>query len=323
MGKEGIICVPSNVSLFARAFGQQICHVLYACVTTVLDSNGPIIECFHVKPQVSNIFRENQFSLCWCPFAAQVSCDLRSFTLEKMSKEKDNAPQLSEYANTVDPLVKKRYMQKRACIGVDPFLTSYQNNDAEFLPSTESIDLVSYLVLETSYCSKAQFKTFKILQAYNRLVSGFVQSVKLNHCRLILLSAPTATLYNWENYNDFVVCSIKVNFEFVCQKVTPNQHHWDTVLPKLTNFWRICLLPEILGRWYTQKRDITLKQCDAGAVCFCTDETGEAVVHCSNTACLFSTYDLSCLKLMGVPKNWMCPHKGFTTSKTEKAINVR
>ena len=59
---------------------------------------------------------------CWCPFVAyKISCDLRSFTLQKMSKEKDDAPQLSEYANTLDPLVKKRYMQKIACIGVDPF----------------------------------------------------------------------------------------------------------------------------------------------------------------------------------------------------------
>ena len=41
LGKEGIICVPSNVSSFARAFGQQTCHN----VTMVLDSNGPII--FH------------------------------------------------------------------------------------------------------------------------------------------------------------------------------------------------------------------------------------------------------------------------------------
>ena len=58
------------------------------------------------------------------------------FTSEKMAKEKDNAPQLSEYANALDPLVKKRYMQKTAWIGVDPFLTSYQSYDAKCLPPT-------------------------------------------------------------------------------------------------------------------------------------------------------------------------------------------
>ena len=65
------------------------------------------------------------------------------------------------------------------------------------------------------------------------------------------------------------------------------------------------MLPEILVCWYTQKRDITLKQFDAGAVCFSRNETGEAVAHCSNTACPISSYHLSCLKLMGVSKNWI------------------
>ena len=118
----------------------------------------------------------------------------------------------------------------------------------------------------------------------------------------------------------FVVCSIKENIEFVCQRVTPNQDHWDTVLPKLTNFRRFCVLPEILGRWYTQKRDIALKLFDAGAVCFCRNETGEAVVHCSDTACPFSSFHLSCLKLTGVPKKWLCPlcHKGSPPRKTQR-----
>ena len=96
---------------------------------------------------------------------------------QKMSKEKDDALRFSEYANTLDPLVKKRYIQKIACIGVDPFLISCQKYDEECLPPTESIDLVSYLVLETSHYTKEQFKAFQSLQAYNQLVSGFVQSV--------------------------------------------------------------------------------------------------------------------------------------------------
>ena len=69
-------------------------------------------------------------------------------------------------------------MQKIACIGVDLFLISHQSYDAECLPpTTELIDLVSYLVLETIYYTKEQFKALKSLQAYNQLVSGFVQSV--------------------------------------------------------------------------------------------------------------------------------------------------
>ena len=97
-----------------------------------------------------------------------------------MSKEKDDAPQLSECANTLDPLVKKRYMQKIACIGVDPFVIFHAKNTMPnvFLPPSRLTSFrILYLVLKTSHYNKEQFKVFKSLQAYNQLVSGFVQSV--------------------------------------------------------------------------------------------------------------------------------------------------
>ena len=75
-----------------------------------------------------------------------------------MSVEDDKSFQLSEYANNLDPLVKKRYMHKIACIAINPFLISGKNYDVECLPPIESIDLVSCLVLETSYYTKEQFK---------------------------------------------------------------------------------------------------------------------------------------------------------------------
>ena len=71
---------------------------------------------------------------------------------------------MSEYANTLDPLVKKRYMQKIAYIGVDPFLASYQNYDAECLPPTDSIDLVSYLVLKPATIVRNNLKSLKVFQ---------------------------------------------------------------------------------------------------------------------------------------------------------------
>ena len=50
--------------------------------------------------------------------------------------------------------------------------------DPECLPSIEATDLVSSLVLETSYYTKEQFKCSKSLEAYNQMVSGFVTSVQ-------------------------------------------------------------------------------------------------------------------------------------------------
>ena len=127
-------------------------------------------------------------------------------------------------------------------------------------------------------------------------------------------------------YCDFVVCSVKDNIKLVCQRVVPDQDHWNTVVPKLTIFWRFCVLPEILGHWYTRKRDLPLQEAGSDAVCFCRNETGEAVVHCSNETCPISSYHLSCLKLNGVPNKWLCPlchkAKGISTQRPSVVDNV-
>ena len=92
----------------------------------------------------------------------------------------DNAPaeQLSQYADGLEQKVKDRHKKKITCIGIDPFIIPESNLDPECLPPVESIDLVSYLVCETSYYTQEQFKAFRSLQAYNHLVSGFVNSVQ-------------------------------------------------------------------------------------------------------------------------------------------------
>ena len=48
-----------------------------------------------------------------------------------------------------------------------------------FLRSTiEATDLLSYVVLETSFYTKQQFKTYRSLETYNFMVSGFITSIQ-------------------------------------------------------------------------------------------------------------------------------------------------
>ena len=112
---------------------------------------------------------------CWCPFAAyKVSWIYGHLHYKRCLRRKMTLPNCLNMQIHLILLLRKGTC---ACIGVDPFLISCQKYYAECLPPTESIDLVSYLVLETSHYNKEQFKAFKSLQAYNQLVSGFVQSV--------------------------------------------------------------------------------------------------------------------------------------------------
>ena len=95
----------------------------------------------------------------------------------KNIKEKPSIP-LSDYANKLDQKIKKRYLEKISKIGIDPVLIDGKNFEPDCLPPVESTDLLFYLVLETIYYTKQQFKAFRSLQAYNQMVSGFISSVQ-------------------------------------------------------------------------------------------------------------------------------------------------
>ena len=57
------------------------------------------------------------------------------------------------------------------------------------------------------------------------------------------------------NYNDFEVCAFDSNHctKIVKEGIYRDPCHWQDVLPELTTFWRVCILPEILDRWYMRK----------------------------------------------------------------------
>ncbi|PFX18199.1 hypothetical protein AWC38_SpisGene17446 [Stylophora pistillata] len=88
----------------------------------------------------------------------------------------EGIPVLSEYAESLESW-KERCLQKISVIAVDPASVTAEKFSPKCLPLVEVSDLLSYLVLETSFYTKKQFKAFKSLEAFNQMVSGFVTSV--------------------------------------------------------------------------------------------------------------------------------------------------
>ena len=79
--------------------------------------------------------------------------------------------------NLLKVFVRKLYIDKISVIGVDPLLIPEVKLSTDCLPPVEAVDLVSFLVLETSFYTKDQLKNFKSLQAYNQMVSDFITRV--------------------------------------------------------------------------------------------------------------------------------------------------
>lgn len=99
----------------------------------------------------------------------------------KSMQSNGNLMALSSYAEGLTQVAKTRYIEKLLLIdSVDPFLLSTSSGSAlaapAKLPLVEASDIVSYLVLQTSFL---QFKARKsLLEAYNQFVSGWVKDVR-------------------------------------------------------------------------------------------------------------------------------------------------
>jgi len=86
--------------------------------------------------------------------------------------------QLSSYADKLEKEAKDRYKKKISLInGVDPFGKVTEGEPFDGYPPVEDCDLVSYLVLRTSFVTMSQFKARKGLEAYNQFVSGWIKEV--------------------------------------------------------------------------------------------------------------------------------------------------
>ncbi|RMX51810.1 hypothetical protein pdam_00019274, partial [Pocillopora damicornis] len=95
---------------------------------------------------------------------------------ENIKEESTNV--LSEYVKGLESCVKHQYLGKIAAIRIDPALLVVAKLDPECIPLIEAADLLSYLVLETSYYTLKQFKAHKSLEAYNQMISGFITSIQ-------------------------------------------------------------------------------------------------------------------------------------------------
>jgi len=85
---------------------------------------------------------------------------------------------LSLYAAELLSDAKARYIRKISLINnVDPFLGVFTGVEVTSLPPVDISDLLSYLVLKTSFISILQFKGRKSLEAYNQIICGWVKDV--------------------------------------------------------------------------------------------------------------------------------------------------
>ena len=122
------------------------------------------------------------------------------------------------------------------------------------------------------------------------------------------------------------------------ERITPDSTFMEEKLLKVKHFFKVAVLPELIGRWfsrpppecasstmlhvdlsaqntssatYIDATSISCPSSDAGSELFCYCQQGDngKMVGCDNENCKYKWFHLECLKLKSFPRTakWYCP----------------
>ena len=118
------------------------------------------------------------------------------------------------------------------------------------------------------------------------------------------------------DYADFVLATFSNGIpNLYYERIYPNEQKIKECMDKAKKFFEICLLPELLAKWYSRKAVMPDQTASASVVndgyayCYCKDDLGGEMVGCDNPNCKYgSWFHLACLKI-SKPRSgkWYCP----------------
>ena len=121
------------------------------------------------------------------------------------------------------------------------------------------------------------------------------------------------------DYCDFIVWTVR---DIHIERMNPDVVFWELALKKAKKFFSICILPELLEKWYTRPSPLPPSQHtgdadelmdddedERGPWCYCqTEIEGGKLIGCDNPKCKIQWFHMTCLQLDIAPKgNWFCP----------------
>ena len=113
-------------------------------------------------------------------------------------------------------------------------------------------------------------------------------------------------------YCDFVVWH---NAGLHVERLTLDSQHLNDAIAKAEQFFRLFVLPELCGKWYTRSHkplseiqpDDIYSEEDDGRWCYCQDSKGD-MIACDNKSCSIKWFHIFCLKMAKAPAGkWLCP----------------
>jgi len=114
------------------------------------------------------------------------------------------------------------------------------------------------------------------------------------------------------------------------ERIFRDTEFWEACLEKARCFFHTCLLPEILGHWYTRPLVKSSSTSDSNTTsesvdgqsddvaansnqgndyfCYCRGPDEGSMIACDDSACKIEWFHQSCFKLKNLPRGkWYCP----------------
>ena len=143
-------------------------------------------------------------------------------------------------------------------------------------------------------------------------------------------------------YCDFVVCTFSAEDNMHIERLSKNFTFWSDRLSKAEIFIRTCILPELLGKWYTRpivpntracadSEQANAKEGEATSkeleYCYCHGPDEGPMIGCDNINCEVQWFHMKCLKITSAPRGkWYCPDcrklPEFLTSKKKRKETI-
>ena len=143
----------------------------------------------------------------------------------------------------------------------------------------------------------------------------------------------TQLFTNSASHADFIIATFKgQQASIFVERILPDKQFIDKNLFKNLNIFKVCILPELLARWYSREEVMPTQTTKATTFltasgeyiyCYCKEDQGREMVGCNNGEFPYGKwFHLYCLKLKCAPRSkmWYCPNCRISPQFSRKQL---
>ena len=108
------------------------------------------------------------------------------------------------------------------------------------------------------------------------------------------------------DYCDFILWT-KKDDSLCVERITFDSEFFQKELELARTFFIKCIIPELLGKWFSAPKQATANTNPQQQWCYCRAPAAGNMLVCASGFCAVEKFHQTCLRMKRVPKQWVCP----------------